>query len=102
MTLQEQYNEKRQKNLSGQLSHSELYLWLADSIHISVADLPVSLERVRVSNDPYLNDIALIQWDRRDAIVRHKAASFGMRSWSLSDTVCVLKCYARREAARAS
>jgi hypothetical protein len=94
MTLQEQHDAKRKRYMDGKLSHAEFYLWLADAIHVTVSDLPVMLDRVRQSTDEHLNDITLSLWDRKDPIVRHKAVQAGMRSWSLSDTVCVLKNYA--------
>lgn len=98
MKLQEQYEEKRRENLNNRISHEEFYLWLADSIHIIVSNLPVPIETIRQSTDPHLNDIPLHKWDSMDGIVRRKAASYGMHSWSLCDTVCVLKCFARRAA----
>lgn len=100
MTLQEQYNAKHQEYLNGIISHAEFYTWLADEIGITVGNLPVTLDRIRASTDEHLNDITLRLWDNQDGIVRHKAVRAGMRSWSLCDTVCVLKSFARREATR--
>jgi hypothetical protein len=107
-TLQAEHDTRRKAYLDayrgdeeGSRLHNEFYLWLADAIGVTVADLPVSLDRIAQSTDPHLNDIALTGWDRRDPIVRHKAVQAGMRSWSLSDTVCVLKAFARRAADRA-
>jgi len=97
--MQEQYNEKRKQYMANEISHDEFYLWLADSIHVSVNDLPFSLDQVRNSKDAHLNDLPLPRWDRQDSIVRHKAVRAGMRAWSLCDTVCVLKTFAKRESA---
>src|SRR5258708_16801548 len=102
MTLQEQHDAKRKQYMANEITHAEFYSWLADSINITVQALPVSLERIRASKDEHLNDIPLRLWDSMDYLVRRKAIMSGMRSWSLSDTVCVLKNYARREAARST
>lgn len=98
MKLQEQHDAKRKQYMDGKLSHEDFYCWLADSIKITKDNLPVTLNRVRESADPHLNDISLYLWDRKDQIVRYKAVQAGMRAWSLSDTVCVLKNFAKREA----
>lgn len=100
MTLQEQHDAKRKQYLASEISHSEFYLWLADSIGIRIHDLPVKIERVKASTDPHLNDIPLQLWDRMDYLVRRLAVQHGMRSWSLSDTVCVLKAFAKRAASQ--
>jgi len=94
--LQEQHDFKRKQYMENEISHKEFYLWLADSIGITVSDLPVPIEKIRASHDEHLNDITLRLWDAKDPIVRGKAVRAGMRSWSLSDTVCVLKNFARR------
>lgn len=64
---------QRQRYMSNEISHAEYYLWLADEIGVTKADLPVSLDRIRQSNDEHLNDIQLAMWDRRDSLVRAKA-----------------------------
>jgi hypothetical protein len=104
--LQAEHDARRHEYISdyrgdeaGTKAHNEFYLWLADAIGITVASLPVSLDRIRESTDPHLNDISLASWDRCDPMVRAKAVRAGMRSWSLSDTVCVLKAFARRAVA---
>lgn len=100
MTLQEQHDAKRKQYMANEITHAEFYLWLADAIGIAVGNLPVSLDRIRASHDEHLNDILLHLWDKCDPIVRRKAVRAGMQAWSLSDTVCVLKSYARREASK--
>lgn len=97
MTLQERYDLKRKEYMDNKITHEEFYLWLADAIKVTVSDLPVSLDRILMSTDPHLNDIPLHQWDRRNPIVRGKAVRAGMRAWSLCNTVCVLKAFAKRE-----
>ena len=99
MTLQEQYTEKRAKYMSNQLTHNEFYLWLADAIGIEEYMLPFTVDAIRNSHDEHLNDLPLARWDSYDPLVRGLAVQHGMRSWSLSDTVCVLKAYARKVAA---
>lgn len=99
MKLDEQYKIERERYMAGKITHTEFYEWLATAIGVTQANLPVDITVIRASQDPHLNDIPLHLWDRQDPIVRHKAASAGMRSWSLCDTVCVLKAYARKVAA---
>ena len=88
---------QRQRYMNNEISHADYYLWLADGIGITKADLPVSIDRIRQSQDEHLNDISLVMWDRRDPIIRAKAYHHKL-PWSLSDTVCCLKAVARREA----
>lgn len=95
MTLQEQYDAKRKQYMSNELNHAEFYTWLAEAIGASERNLPVSRETLQASTDAHFNDIALARWDRCDPIIRGMAVRAGMRSWSLSDTVCVLKTIAR-------
>ena len=96
--LQLEYNEKRRQYMEREITHEDFYCWLADAIHVSEPMLPCTLDEVRASIDPHLNDIALARWDRMDTIVRRMAVSHGMKSWSLCDTVCVLKSFAKRAA----
>jgi hypothetical protein len=97
MTLQEQHNVKRKQYLSNELTHAEFYLWLGSAIGATADDLPVSVDRLRSSKDEHFNDIPLHKWDMRDLRIRDKAFQSGMRLWSLSDTVCVLKAIARQQ-----
>lgn len=97
--MQIKHDEMREKYMSNEITHAEFYEWLASEIGLLPQDLPVSIDRVRESTDPHLNDIPLQGWDRRDPVIRGKAKRAGMQSWSLSDTVCVLKAYARKIAA---
>lgn len=94
--MQEEYNIKRKEYLDGKISHMDFYLWLADRIGIDYTYLLVELEVLKRSSDKHFNDIPLKWWDSEDAIVRSKASRAGMKQWSLSDTVCVLKTVARR------
>jgi hypothetical protein len=96
--LNEKYKAERERYMNNEISHQEFYTWLADEIHISDRRLPFTLEQIKASTDPHLNDLPLAKWDACDAWVRHQAASYGMKAWSLSDTVCVLKAVARRAA----
>lgn len=95
-TLQEEYEEKNKLRLDRDISHDEFYLWLAERIGVDENDLPVGLDVLENSKDSSFNDIPLKLWDHRDPFVRSKAARAGMKSWSLSNTVCVLKCVARK------
>ena len=98
--MQELYNLNRAKYMSGQLGHNEFYCWVADTIKVNPAMLPASVDVIRekLASDAHLNNIPLALWDRRDAIIRSLAVRAGMRSWSLCDTVCTLKAFARRAA----
>ncbi len=100
MNLQEQFDAKRRQYMANEISHKEFYLWVADSIAVNRNDLPFSIERIQASTDPHLNDLPLAKWDRCDPIIRSKATHAGIRAWSLSNTVSVLKSYARREAGK--
>jgi hypothetical protein len=96
MTLQEQHDEKRRLYLDGTLSHQDFYLWLAQAIKVNECQIPVSLASLAGSTKPYFNDIAALRvWDNMDPTIRRQAHEHGMRSWSLSDTVCALKAAAR-------
>lgn len=83
-------------------AHDAYYCWLADTIGVTVSRLPFELSEVRdaLKTDRHLNNLRLQQWDNQDFVVRSMARSSvsGVFSWSLSDTVCVLKAFARREA----
>lgn len=89
---------QRKRYMDGEITHTEHYLWLADSLGITERLLPVSIETIRDSQDENLNDIPLQLWDARHGIVRGIARGL---AWSLSDTVCTLKAVARRAAERA-
>lgn len=89
------YNANRKLYMDHKLSHHDFYLWLASFIGIGKSALPVSIDRIKQSNDEHLNDIPLKLWDMQDYIVRQKAYSKGL-AWSLSDTVCTLKAIAKQ------
>lgn len=98
--LQAEHDEKRKQYMAHQITHADFYLWLADAIGIMCCNLPVAIDRIQASKDEHLNDIPLSLWDRQDPTVRRLAVQAGMRSWSLCDTVCVLKNFALREASK--
>lgn len=87
---------QRQRYMSGKLTHDAYYLWLAQFIGATFAQVPFSREQIAGSTNEHLNDLPLITWDRRDAIIRPMAGRKGL-PWSLSDTVCVLKALAKKE-----
>lgn len=89
---------QRSRYLNHEITFDEYYLWLAEFIGVTALMVPVSIERIRESTDPHLNDITLATWDRQDYVVRGLAGRRGL-AWSLSDTVCVLKAVARKAAA---
>lgn len=58
-------------------------------------------ERIKASTDPHFNDIPLREWDKLDPWVRkagvlpaNRAQITETVTWSLSDSVCTLKCAA--------
>jgi hypothetical protein len=79
----------------GAQRHQDFYLWLADRLGVTLRYVPASLDELRASTDPHFNDIPLPRWDRMDPIIRGMAVSYGLRGWSLCETVCVLKAVAR-------
>lgn len=96
-TLQQVYTEKRKLYVhEGKISHDDFYSWLANEIGIAERHLPFTVERLVKSEDRAFNDTPLKQWDNCDYEVRGRAARAGMKAWSLNDTVCVLKCVARK------
>lgn len=93
--------------MAGEITHDEYYLMLGDAIRVTPSMLPrYTKEQYReyLAADKHLNNVRLPEWDAKDYIVRQKfhenmkAAMpiTGSNGWSLSDTVCVLKCLARR------
>ena len=84
---------KRQEYLEGTLSHADYYVWLAEFIGVTTADVPANTRELQNSKDEHFNDIPLTRWDKQDINVRPKAFAKGL-AWSLSDTVCVLKALA--------
>lgn len=79
---------------SGSEAHQAFYLWLSDWLGLPASLIPATVEEVKASTDPHLNDIPLHRWDRMHDCVRRYAGKLGF--WSLSDTVCCLKAMARR------
>lgn len=53
------------------------------------------LEKAIADGDECFNTLDLKSWDEQDWYVRQLAFGVGFKSWSLSDTVCVLKHVAR-------
>lgn len=96
MSLQERHNVERKRYMDGEISHHDFYRWLGNQIEVTEDDLSLAIkERLPYSTDEYLNDIRLQLWDALDPIVRRKAHRAGMRIWSYSDTVCVMKALAK-------
>lgn len=78
-------------------AHRRYYSWLAEQVGTRMqlrALMPVQDEaelRERLAQDKHLNNVPLPLWDRRDPQMRVLAVRAGFRSWSLCETVCVLK-----------
>lgn len=78
------------------ISHQDFYRWLGNEIGLTADSLGTEImSRLPHSTDPYMNDIPLRMWDAYHYGMRIRAGNAGMRSWSQSDTVCVLKALAR-------
>jgi hypothetical protein len=96
-SLNERVREMRGRYLEKEISHDEYYLWLADQIGVTFALVPFPKETIKaeLKKDRCLNGTPLRAWDAKHPVVAYYAAGL---VWSLSDTVCVLKAVARREA----
>jgi len=94
--LQERHDVERPRYVRGEITFQEFYTWLAGEIGIADHHVPATLDRLRESEDSYLNDIPIRSWDGQDFAIRQLAHSAGMRVWALSDTVCCLKAHARK------
>lgn len=91
------YGQGDNWQVEGARLHHEYYTWLADFVGATVADLPVSLDRLRESTDRHFNDIPLKLWDERHGAMRYLAKRAGVEAgWSLMETTCALKALARR------
>lgn len=99
----ETVQKERARYMAKEISHQEYYCWLSDFVGLTDGNLPriATPERVKsalASGDEHLNTILLQSWDGRDPGVRSAAARAGVKAWSLCDTVCCLKAYAKRRA----
>ena len=89
---------QRERYMNHEISHNEYYLWLADFIGVTADLIPFQIEQIKASQDSSLNDLPLSKWDMQDLAVRRLAGKKGLSGWSLSDTVCTLKTFARKQA----
>lgn len=84
--------------------HFEKYDAIAKQIGIQTLKrfVPVGKERIveALKIERNLNSIPLRLWDRQNMYVRRKAFDSGIKVWSLSYTVCVLKHVAREYIAK--
>ena len=96
----------RRDYMEDRLTHAQYYeAWSEWIGHRAVERLVLHvavMERLRASTDPHLNDIPLVLWDQKhrlmQQLVREAMKREGIKkwSWSLGDTVCVLKAEAQR------
>jgi hypothetical protein len=95
---QETIQNERAKYIKGELTYNQYYTWLAKYLHIPESLIPVSDHTLIESKDPEnFNDITLATWDRQHNILLASILApggGGSISWSLSDSVCVLKTLA--------
>ena len=88
-------DKKREAYLNNEISHSDYYLWLSDFLEIPGYLIPFRREELLLSTDPHMNDLSLSRWDGQHIFVSRYVYK-KIRSWSLSETVCVLKAMARQ------
>ena len=87
--------------LSGKITHQDYFETIALCVGFRESDLPCSLNTVRKAleeGDEHLNTIPLKMWDDKHGYVlymlRH-TQGIGRFTWSLSESVCTLKCLAK-------
>jgi len=96
-----EYEIKRQEYLSGKLCHRKFYLWVAEYIGLNETYFP-SAVKILVKNyknalvnitdlKSIIEQLPLADWDKQDFNIRNLAFAKGTKTWSASNTVCVLK-----------
>lgn len=85
----------RKLYMDGKITHHDYYMKIAGLIGVSKRQLPVDEKTIKASTDKHLNDIPLAIWDSRHQIIKSMANRAGLNTWSLSETVCVLKAVAQ-------
>lgn len=82
-----------------ELSHQEKYKKIVDALGFDNVKkcLPYDLDTLKkaVKKDKHLNNLSLKTWDRTTPALSNLYRSKGVTSWSLSQSVCVLKECAR-------
>lgn len=100
MDINEEAKKRREDYLNEKMTHSEYYLWLCNVLGITDADVLRVADRQEIKAalefDKHLNNIRLPRWDSQDTSISKKATQAGLSSWSLCETVCVLKEWARQ------
>lgn len=105
-----QMDSQRERYLSGELTHDQYYGLLVEALGENRLRelLPATPDELAAAWEEgwALNSIPLAKWDARHAQVRPRPISrelqtkleaiTGPGGWSLSDSVCTLKCCARR------
>lgn len=81
------------------MAHVEIYTKIVNDIGLEecIPYIPVSREEVQdaLEKNSSLNDIPLEKWDTMHPPFRRKIRALGIKSVSLSDTICTLKQAAR-------
>jgi len=90
------YASMREAYLNWFISHRKFYKWVCETLNVRKDHITIGIDELLVSKDPHLNDIPLKRWDTMDCVIRSLAEYAGLKSWSLSDTVCVAKEMARQ------
>ncbi|MGX1195776.1 hypothetical protein [Metabacillus sp. SLBN-84] len=92
-------NSVNERSNGEKMSHEELFTKIVNGIGLDTCAryMPASISTLRkaLETDPHLNNIKLEKWDRMHPSFRHTFRRIGVRSLSLSDTVCTLKQAAR-------
>lgn len=96
---------RKQREQSGMWEHYAKYEDVAQKLGVAALTRLVPASRKEIAQcletDWHLNNIPLTRWDALDGSVRGLAARAGHRSWSISQTVCVLKHVAKHHIAGA-
>lgn len=95
MIENELHIEKRKQYLDGKISHDDYYCWIANFIGVTEQDIPFTKEQILNSKDIHLNDLPLNIWDKKHPLLNLLAKQKSL-NWSYSNTVCVLKSFARK------
>lgn len=96
MIENEIFVEKRKNYLNNEISYEDFYCWLGEFIGVTFSDIPFTIENLQKSKDSRFNDLPLNVWDAKHPYLLKLAKAKNINSWSYSQTVCVLKCLARK------
>lgn len=93
----------RKQYMANEISHQEYYAQFCTPAVFGTLLGSISEKEIKASQDKAFNDIVLSRWDRlhlpgdaqRLVAESNASTSGGVRSFSLSDTVCIFKAAAQ-------